>query len=243
MFNIFKGNKPKLFELIPKRFVDIHSHILPGIDDGCKDIEESIKIINRMEDLGYSKIIFTPHTYKGLYNNTSQTIKSAYKYLKSKVKNKINFLYASEYMIDGTLNKKSKSKDILTLKDNLALLELSYAGAPNNLHEILFEIKINGYIPVIAHPERYRFFHMNNDKYELLKNIGCKFQINLFSLTGFYGGQSVENADFLLKNGFADFVGSDIHNIRQMNNFEKKIKCKNIKELNECIERTVDLFS
>ena len=108
-FNLFKS-KPFLSELIPKGFVDIHSHILPGIDDGAKNVEESILIIKKMKELGFSKIIGTPHTYHGLYNNTNQTINNAFKKLKGKIPNGIEISYASEYLIDKSIINDAKEK-------------------------------------------------------------------------------------------------------------------------------------
>ena len=241
IFNLFKS-KPTLKELIPKGFVDIHSHILPGIDDGAKNIEESLELIDEMKALGYTKIIATPHTYEGLYNNTSETIKSCYDNLKSNLNSKIKLSYASEYMIDKSLIIKTNMNDLLALKDKYVLVEMSYSEAPKNLHEILFQICINGFIPVIAHPERYMFYFRNKSKYQLLRNIGCKFQINLFSLIGYYGKGITRNVDFLLKNNFVDYVGSDIHNLYQTKNFYKKIKISNIEKIKECIENTKKTF-
>ena len=242
IFNIFKS-KPTLSELIPNGFVDIHSHILPGIDDGSKNVEESLDLISKMQKLGFSKIIGTPHTYQGVHNNTSETIKSSYNKLKSNLNPDVNITYASEYMIDSSLLIKAKSGDLLTLKDKYILVEMSYAGAPKNLHEILFEICLEGFIPVIAHPERYRFFFKNKNKFELLRNIGCKFQINLFSLIGYYGNDVVNNSNFLLENELIDFVGSDIHKINEINNFNEKILVSKIEKIEKSIENTKVLFS
>ena len=129
-FNLFKS-KPFLSELIPKGFVDIHSHILPGIDDGAKNVEESILIIKKMKELGFSKIIGTPHTYHGLYNNTNQTINNAFKKLKGKIPNGIEISYASEYLIDKSIINDAKEKKLLCIKDNFVLVEMSYAAAQN----------------------------------------------------------------------------------------------------------------
>ena len=114
IFNLFKA-KPTLKELIPDGFVDIHSHILPGIDDGAKNIEESLELISKMKEMGFSKIIATPHTYQGLYNNSSSSIKNSYNKIKDKVDKKIEIQYASEYMIDETLIEKAHKKKLYSL--------------------------------------------------------------------------------------------------------------------------------
>ena len=130
MFNIFR-RKPILADLIPEGFVDIHSHILPGIDDGSKDIEESLSLISQMKEMGFSKIIGTPHTYQGLYNNTNETIKGSFDLLKKSVKEDIEIDYGSEYMIDQSLLKRIEERSLLTLKDNYVLVEMSFISAPN----------------------------------------------------------------------------------------------------------------
>ena len=235
MFSIFKKSNPKLFELIPQGSTDIHSHILPGIDDGAKNIQDSIGIISQMKKIGFKKIIATPHTYPGLYENTSQSIKSSYISLKKDLKTKINIDYASEYMMDFYLIKKAKEKSLFTLKNNYVLVEMSFISAPKNLYDILFQIQVEGYIPVLAHPERYRFLFNNFKEFFRLKEVGCMFQLNLLSVVNFYGNDIVKFSDKLLENNLIDFVGSDIHNLSQLDFFKEKIRIKKIKELSQAI--------
>ncbi len=234
IFNLFKS-KPTLKELIPDGFVDIHSHILPAVDDGAKNIEESLELISKMKELGFYKIVGTPHTYQGLYNNTNFSIEKSYNLIKENLKEKIKVDYASEYMIDDSLIKKSQEKSLLTIKKNYVRVEMSFISEPINLFEILFEIMINGYIPIIAHPERYRFLHRHKKKYEKLKNVGCKFQLNLLSVTDYYGKDVRKFSDFLLKNNFIDFVGSDIHNLTHLREFENKVKVYELNKLENCV--------
>ena len=178
IFNLFKS-KPTLKELIPKGFVDIHSHILPGIDDGAKNVKESVELIKKMKNLGFSKIIGTPHTYPGLYNNTSDSIKKSYDNLKKKLSENINIHFASEYMIEKNLIEKARRKSLLCLKDKYVLVEMNFISIPLGLYEIIFEITVNGYIPILAHPERYMFLDLN--EFKKLKKFGCLFQANLLS--------------------------------------------------------------
>ncbi len=241
IFNLFKS-KPSLKELIPKGFVDIHSHILPGIDDGAKNIEESLVLISELKKLGFSKIIGTPHTYPGLYNNTEISIKKSFKKIIDKNKDDIEIKYSSEYMLGDYLIPICKNKNLLCLKSNYVLVEMSYLSAPNNLEEIIFQICINGYIPVLAHPERYRFFINDFKKFYRLKKLGCEFQINLFSTTGYYGPDVLILTEKLLKNNLVNYTGTDLHNIRQLDQFNNKLEVKNIKELNKIIEKTKNIF-
>ena len=236
IFNLFKS-KPNLKELIPNRFVDIHSHILPGIDDGAKNIEESLKMISEMKKMGFEKIIATPHTYPGLYDNTTKSIKKSFEKLKKEITINKNISFASEYMLDPSLIQKATNKDFLCIRDNFILVEMSYLSAPRNLYDILFEIMINDYIPILAHPERYSFFHKNFNEYYKLKKVGCLFQLNLLSTTGYYGKNIKVLANKLIEKDLIDFVGSDIHSLKHIKAFERKVLIKNHKLLEKAIEK------
>ena len=162
MFFNYLKSKTTLKELIPDGFVDIHSHILPGIDDGAKNIEASLVLITEMKKMGFSKIIGTPHTYPGLYNNSNESIKYSFEKLKKEFDLDIGLSYASEYMIDSSLIKKAKDNKLMCIKENYVLIEMSYLAPPINFYEIIFELKVNGFIPILAHPERYFFLSDNS---------------------------------------------------------------------------------
>ena len=222
IFNLFKY-KPTLKELIPKDFIDIHSHILPNIDDGSKNVQESVLLIEKMKEMGFSKIIATPHTYAGLYQNTNDTIKESFNEIKNKIPSDVNVLYASEYLLDSSLIEKAEEKSILCLHSNYVLVEMSYLSPPNNLYEIIFKLQLNGYIPILAHPERYYFLHEDFKKYYELKRRGCKFQMNLLSSTFFYGKKILNISNKLLELDLINFVGSDIHNTKHIESFNLKV--------------------
>lgn len=236
IFNLFKS-KPTLKELIPKGFIDIHSHILPGIDDGSKNIKESIAIINKMKEYGFSKVIGTPHTYPGLHNNTNETIKKSYKLIEDEIHNIIETSYASEYMLCAEFIEKILDKSVLCLKDKYVLIEMSFISQPVNLYEYIFEIKVNDFIPVLAHPERYLFLNNDLKNYKKLKKYGCKFQLNLLSAVGHYGYDVLKATDKLLSNGMIDFVGTDAHRIEHLEklNNKAKINYNNIKKLEKAM--------
>ena len=236
IFNLFKS-KPTLKELIPKDFVDIHSHILPGIDDGAKNINESIKLISEMKGFGFSKIIGTPHTYKNLYNNTNESITNSFNLIKSKHPQDLNISFASEYFIDENLIKQAENKSLLTLKSNYVLIETGFKFMPLNIFEVIFQLQLNGYRAVLAHPERYHFFSMK-DFLKLKKN-GVLFQINMFSLIGYYGQETLNLANKLLKNNLIDYIGSDVHNLQQLLLFEKKIKSSMSNKILKIIENNM----
>ncbi len=244
IFNLFKS-KPTLKELIPKGFVDIHSHILPGIDDGAKDISESSELIKKMKEIGFSKIIGTPHTYPGFYDNSNNSIKESFQKIKNLNIKNVTIGFASEYMIDESLIEKSKNEELLTLKDNYILIELPFIDLPNYCFEVLFQLNTNGYKTILAHPERYKY--LSDDKFKFLKKLksfGCKFQLNLLSLTGHYGKNVLNFSEKLIKFGYIDFVGSDTHNIIHLKKFNKNIMIKrnNIRNLEHSINKTKDIF-
>ncbi len=241
MFLNFLKSKPTLKELIPIGFVDIHSHILPGIDDGAKNVNQSILLMNEMKKLGFSKMIGTPHTYPGLYNNTSKTIKNSFDKLIKKLDKSFQLNFASEYMIDQSLITKAENKDLLCLKNNLVLIETSFNYIPLNLFEVIFNLQTNGYLPVIAHPERYSYMYGNRYFYKLADR-GCKFQLNLLSVVGYYGKECAKITDFLLKNNLIDFAGSDIHNSGQIGFFNNKIIIKESRKLAKILENNVEYF-
>lgn len=235
IFNLFKS-KPSLKELIPQGFVDIHSHILPGIDDGAKNVEESLELISEMKNMKFSKIIATPHTYPGLYNNTNLSIETSYKNLISRLTHDLEINFSSEYMLDESLIEKANKRTLLCLKDNYVLFELGFINAPNNIYEIIFELQRKNYKLILAHPERYLYLYDSHHLNELKKR-GIFFQLNLLSVTGYYGHKVFKFSEYLLKNNLIDFCGTDIHSLNQVKEIENsKVKSKQINQINKMIE-------
>lgn len=196
-------------------FTDWHSHLLPGVDDGVQTIEESLQILSLYESLGVKEVWFTPHIMEDIPNATS-TLKCKFVELKNFYKGDIELHLAAEYMLDHLFEERLRNNDLLPLcKDkNHLLVETSYFNPPMGLNNILLRIKDNGYIPVFSHPERY--IYMSKNDYRQLKDIGIKFQLNLFSLVGSYGNSIKEKAKWLLKHKLYDLVGSDTHNINHL---------------------------
>ena len=234
----FKKKEIPLTEFFSPNFVDIHSHLLPSIDDGAKDIDDSISLIIKMRSYGITNFITTPHVLGDVYPNSSKIIKEKLNLVQSELKkrgiNDITIRAAAEYMLDEQFSKLLEADDILTLKDQFILVEMSYFNAPYNLYEILFEIQLKGYKPVLAHPERYNFYHDDFQNFYKLKKAGCLFQLNLLSLTKQYGKGVQKTAEKLIKENLYDFVGTDTHKHDHLNLLKKigtsKIK-KNIDHL------------
>jgi tyrosine-protein phosphatase YwqE len=233
VFSIFKA-KPKLSELIPDGFVDIHSHVLYGLDDGAKNVKDSAFILQSMIDIGISKSITTPHTITNVWENTSESIDSSYNKLKNELPeltSKLELKVASEYLMDYSFMELFQNKPLLTLKDKFVLVEMSYMNPPIQLFEIIFQLQVAGYIPVLAHPERYAFYHNDFEMYKKLKNAGCYFQINLLSTVGYYGNEVAITTQKLLTNGMIDFAGSDIHHKNHIDAFSRNVIVKNFENL------------
>ncbi len=214
-----------LHEIIPDDYVDIHSHLLPAIDDGVKTIYQSAYILEQFEKFGIKKVITTPHVIQEVWPNSSQTIKNSVKELQEVLPplgiTKITLRASAEYMMDDLFYSRIKDNDILPLHKNYILVEMSTFSPPINLNEILFEIKLAGYIPVLAHPERYTFYQNDLKKYHQLKETGFLFQVNLLSLSGFYGEKIKAFAYKMVNQGYIDFTGTDVHNYHQLQLLER----------------------
>ncbi|MGN6530146.1 MAG: tyrosine-protein phosphatase [Ginsengibacter sp.] len=199
---------------------DIHSHILPGIDDGSPDIETSLQLLQSLSDAGIHKFICTPHVIGDLYRNTPETINSALSKLKKAILQNgmtMEISAAAEYMLDDHfMELLHKKEPLMKLTKNYILTELSYSTAPAKLEEISFEINIHNYHPLMAHPERYPYYHRNYDAYYRMKELGFLLQVNLLSLTGYYGKTVAKAAKFILENKLADFTGTDLHHFNHL---------------------------
>ena len=199
---------------------DMHSHLIPGIDDGVPDIKTALQLINGMVDLGYKKLITTPHIMWDMYKNTTQDILNGYEILKEAVEKEgiqVEITAAAEYFLDDYVKDLlKKSEPLLTISENLVLVEFSLAHEPMDLREILFEMQLQGYQPVIAHPERYIYPEKGRIFFDELKDSGYLLQLNILSLVGLYGKEPQKNAQLLAGKQFYEFVGTDIHNIRQL---------------------------
>ena len=221
MFSFFKNKKSA--EISGNYFpfkTDMHSHILPGIDDGSPDVATSIKLIKGLMEMGVTRSIATPHIIGDLYRNDHTTINAALKILQDELKKqKINFKVsaAAEYMLDSyfyeILNGKEK---LLTLTDNIILTEFSYASMPEDPGKMSFAIIMEGYVPILAHPERYPYYYDNYKMFHHLDELGYKLQVNLLSLTGYYGKEAFKVASYLLKNDLVSYVGTDMHHERHL---------------------------
>ena len=237
MFSLFKS-KPTLKDLIPDNHIDIHSHLLPGIDDGAKTFQDTLRLTKALQAIGVSEFITTPHIIQHVWDNTSDEIQSKKaETILQLEKNEIivPFRAAAEYLMDDQFVRLFETGQLLTLKDNFVLVEMSYINAPIQLYSILFDLQVAGYIPVLAHPERYLFYQNNFNEYAKLKKAGCLFQLNLLSIVGYYGAGITKTAEQLLQKGMYTYVGSDVHHNNHIAAFDLKVQIKDLAPLSEAI--------
>jgi len=197
---------------------DMHSHLIPGIDDGAKTIDDSLILLKAMKAMGYKNIITTPHVMIDYYPNSKETIQNGLLTVQNAIKENgidISVKAAAEYYIDELFIKLIDMEPLLTIYNNEVLVEFSMLYEPPMLFDVIFKMQSAGYRPVIAHPERYLFFHQNFKKYRELKEVGCMLQLNMLSIAGYYGRHIKTIADELLTKRLYDYCGSDIHHERQ----------------------------
>ena len=221
MLNFFrKKNIPSNFSFL---HTDLHSHLIPGIDDGAKTLEDSLHLISRLYQLGYRRLITTPHVMADLYPNTPEDIRSGLEIVRAAVAEKkmdIEIDAAAEYFMDEHFAALVEHDQLLTLPGNRVLVEMSTLNAPPNLFNDLFRLQTKGYQPVLAHPERYVFLKEDFRQYTRLKDYGCEFQLNLLSITGYYGKPVRDIALKLLKNNMINLLGTDLHHERHASALE-----------------------
>ena len=205
---------------------DMHSHLIPGIDDGAQDMDQTIAMLAKFESLGYKKVVTTPHIMTDSFPNNPEIILSGLEKVKNEIKKvgiEIEIEAAAEYYFDETLMPKIKNKELLTFGDNYVLVEFAFHSPPQFLDQLFFELKTHGYRPVIAHFERYLYYLGKIDKAEKWRSEGINIQINLNSLFGQYGPEVQKQVEKLIDEGQFDFVGTDCHRIEHLMILEKNL--------------------
>lgn len=196
---------------------DIHSHLIPLVDDGAQEVSQSIALIKFLLELGFKKIVTTPHVMMDTYRNTKETIYTGLDIVREEVeKGDIDVVMeaAAEYFLDEDFESKLEKDDMLVISKQYLLFELPFNSSPLNLFDIISKVIAKGYTPLLAHPERYAFLHHSIKSYQRIKDAGCDFQLNTISLTGYYGKQVRKAAELLVDGSLIDFLGSDMHNLK-----------------------------
>jgi protein-tyrosine phosphatase len=223
MLSFFKTKSPLVTDL-SWLGIDLHSHLLPGLDDGAPDLETSLFLIKKLNELGFRKFVCTPHIFKELYPNTPATINASLQSVISalqKESTSIEVLAAAEYMIDADFDIK---EELQGLPGDYILIEMSYLSETPNIEQIIFDLQIKGYTVILAHPERYNFYHKNLSRYQRFKDMGVLFQLNLLAVTGYYGKEVKLTADYLLKNRLYDLAATDLHHEKHLKALEHAVK-------------------
>ena len=204
---------------------DMHSHLIPGIDDGSPDLTTSLQLIQGLVLLGYKKLITTPHILWDMYPNTVERITTGMEELRAAVQAAgidVELKAAAEYFIDDHFQSELRAKaPLLTIGGNMVLVEFSLLTAPMDLQDVLFEMQLQNYQPVIGHPERYSYLSRKREFFDDLRASGCLFQVNLLSLSGHYGSVVQELAEYLLKKNYYDFAGTDLHHAKHLSLLQK----------------------
>jgi len=234
LFGLFNKKNNALLADLSVLKTDIHSHFIPGIDDGAQTIEDSLMMIGAMRDFGYKKVITTPHIMEDGYRNTPEIIKSGLEQVKVAVKEagiNIEVEAAAEYYFDFDFEKKFQSGNVLTFGEKYLLWEIPFINPPDNINEIVFQMSMKGYRPVLAHVERYAFWQNNFDKYEELAGRGIYLQMNINSITGHYSLQTRKAAQWLIDKDLISFVGSDCHRMDHIELMKNAVKDKHFQKL------------
>lgn len=232
IFSFFRKNKEETVDALRLDWmkVDMHSHLIPGIDDGSKNMEESISMIRRLKDLGLRKLITTPHVMSEFYRNTPEIIMMGLEDLRIALDKEgvnIEIEAAAEYYLDEIfLEKVQNGEKLLTLANNYVLVETGFMNKPQMLFDIFFAMEMNGYKPVLAHPERYQYLIQDKKLLGELLDRDIYFQVNLLSLTGFYSKPIKNFAEMLLDEKKVRFFGTDCHNHRYLDMLEALPKSK-----------------
>ena len=214
MFNIFKKKSSEPAKLF--YHTDMHCHILPGVDHGSEDVGESLKMLRAELAMGITDVICTSHVTAETFENTPETLTEAYNVLKKAVEEEglpINIYVSAEYRIDEYWTKEYEAGHLLPMPGNRVLLENSFAQELIGIDKMMFDLQVEGYFPILAHPERYRYYYSKKERYKALHSASVKFQVNILSLQGYFGKSARENALWLIQNNLCDMLGSDMHSL------------------------------
>lgn len=245
MIHIFQ-KKRFLVDYLPN-FVDMHNHILPRIDDGADNPQMAIDMLKVLGEIGISRFIATPHIMSNLYPNDKNSIQASLQELEKALLEEglteISIDAAAEHMIDIDFITNVRENNVLPIKDSYLLIEMSYLQPPLNFDEAVINIANKGFFPILAHPERYMFLHHRMGKFEKYKDQGIFLQLNLLSLSEYYGKDVQKIAHKLLDAGLIDFVATDLHNMGQLEQLKDlKLPDRVLRKLLPIISDTIEAF-
>ena len=226
LLDLFRRDRP-LDAAIPLAGVDMHAHWLPGIDDGATDIDESLRMIRKLAELGVTRLSASPHVMVDFYPNSKSTILGKLQEVRTAAAAaglSIQLDTAAEYLIDEGFSDLLDRKELLTFSGKRVLVELSFVAPPPNLNDTFFRLITKGYQPVLAHPERYRYYHGKLDILRAIRDKGVELQVNLLSLAGHYGESVRDAAEQLWRDNLLSFWGTDAHRMEHLQKIEDLLR-------------------
>ena len=245
LFGFFSAKPKNRVALdLSKVKVDMHSHLIPGIDDGAQNMEETIAMLAKFEALGFSKIITTPHIKHPSYPNSSAKILDGLKEVREQMKLagiNLELEAAAEYYFDETLFHTLESDSFLTFNKNHVLIEFSFSAEPQGHEKLFYDMRIKGYKPVIAHFERYIYFHGSIEKAQEWREKGMLIQMNINSIFGHYGPGVKKQSEKLIDSGQIDFIATDCHRIDHLNLLEQNLSNKYLRKVIELPLHNINL--
>ena len=239
MFGLFKKkHKPVLLSPLDAKLIgaDMHSHLIAGIDDGAQTLDDSVALISGLKQFGFDSFWTTPHVMSDFYRNSSDTIKNGAQSVTERLKVEgINaeIKPSADYYFDENFARLIRENDLLPIKGEYILFEFSYLNEPENPYALIREIRDLGYKPVLAHPERYPFYFGREEALKQVREYGVYFQLNMNSLAGHYGPQSLFAAHWMIEEGIVDFIGTDIHKVSHLDVIEKALRTEHLHKLVE----------
>lgn len=200
---------------------DIHCHLLPGVDDGFQHASDSLNALSRMAESGCRELVFTPHLNPDVYPDVAESHhREVYEVFREQIPAELGITtsLAAEYMVVNGFEDRvsSRADELLTYSDGSILVEMSYYYRSKNLEQVLFELNMAGLNPILAHPERYLYMADSLSDFDRIVEMGCRLQMNIMSLTGTYGRQSLCILDYLLKRDMYSFIATDLHSLNQL---------------------------
>jgi tyrosine-protein phosphatase YwqE len=219
---------------------DMHSHLLPGLDDGLQEVSQTMQFMSELEQLGYKKLICTPHILADLHPNSPETILPKLDLVRNELAksgSKIKVEAAAEYMIDLEFERTIANRQkLLTFGKNYILVEMSYIAPSQNFEKVIFDLQMMDLQPILAHPERYGYFHNQFEQYETFVDRGCILQVNLLSLSGYYGKEVRKVAEKLIKKNMVQFLGTDMHHDKHLHMLKELASKKDFVEMAKGME-------
>lgn len=234
LFNKFSGSQEVEPIHLSALGADMHSHLIPGIDDGAKTIEESLELIKILQALGYSKLVTTPHIMSDYFRNTPENIHEGLEQVREALKREnipVQISAAAEYYIDDGFIRKLEEEPLLTIGDNYLLTEVSYINPPDNVEQVFFRAMVLGYKPILAHPERYPFWYRTPEQYTRFYEMGVTLQLNMNSLAGYYGPDAKKIGEKLIDMGIIGALGTDMHHMKHAAAMQQVVKEKYLQKI------------